>query len=288
MGEGEDAFNHNLTNFRLAGVHSTTDCINCHSAGYAGTPMDCEACHTAEFNQATNPNHNTLGLSMDCASCHTEEPEWNPATFANHNEYHVLNGAHAVIASDCAICHNGDYINTPNTCVECHLESYNATTNPEHITFNFSTECESCHSESDWEPAAFANHNDYYALNGAHATIANDCAICHNGDYINTPNTCIGCHQSDYNNTTDPNHLAAQFPTDCESCHSENAWEPATFDHDGQYFPIYTGKHLEAWNTCLDCHTNTGNYSVYACIECHEHSNQADLADKHSDLPDYI
>jgi hypothetical protein len=288
MGEGEDAFNHNLTNFRLAGVHSTTDCINCHSAGYAGTPMDCEACHTAEFNQASNPNHNTLGLSMDCASCHTEEPEWNPATFANHNEYHVLNGAHAVIASDCAICHNGDYINTPNTCVECHLESYNATTNPEHITFNFSTECESCHSESDWEPAAFANHNDYYALNGAHATIANDCAICHNGDYINTPNTCIGCHQSDYNNTTDPNHLAAQFPTDCESCHSENAWEPATFDHDGQYFPIYSGKHLEAWNTCLDCHTNTGNYSVYACIECHEHSNQADLADKHSDLPDYI
>jgi len=360
MGEGEDAFNHNLTNFRLAGSHATTDCIECHSAGYAGTPMDCEACHTAEFNQATNPNHNTLGLSMDCASCHTEEPEWNPATFANHNEYHALNGAHAVIASDCAICHNGDYINTPTTCVGCHLESYNATTNPEHITLNFSTECESCHSENDWEPAVFdhnltnfvltgahittdcnschesgytgtptdcaachttdynqstnpnhntmglsmdcaschttepewnpatfANHNDYHALNGAHAVIANDCAVCHNGDYINTPNTCIGCHQSDYNNTTDPNHLAAQFPTDCESCHSENAWEPATFDHDGQYFPIYSGKHIEAWNTCADCHTNAGNYSVYACIDCHEHSNQADLADKHSDLPDY-
>ena len=426
------ALDHNLTNFPLTGEHINTECAQCHTSGYAGTPTACIDCHTDDFNQTTHPNHNTLGLSADCAACHTTEPEWNPATFANHNDYYALNGAHASIANECATCHNGDYINTPNTCAGCHLDEYNATTDPNHVAQQFSTECMVCHSENAWEPATFdhnetnfilngahtttdcischtsgyagtptecaschiddfnsttdpnhiaqqfstdckichsenawdpatldhnqtnfpltgehintecaqchtsgyagtstactdchtddfnqttnpnhnslglsndcaachstepewnpatfANHNDYYALNGAHAAIANDCATCHNGDYINTPNTCVGCHLSDYNTTTNPDHSSAQFPTDCESCHTENAWEPSTFDHDGQYFPIYSGKHREAWNQCMDCHSVPGNFSVFACIECHEHSNQADLNDKHSGEQDY-
>ncbi len=503
-GNSEDNFNHNLTNFALTGVHTTTECIECHSAGFAGTPTECASCHTPDYNQTTNPNHNELGISNDCASCHTTEPEWNPATFANHNDYYVLNGAHIMKANDCAPCHNGDYINTPNTCVGCHLDEYNSTTDPNHIAQNFSTDCAICHSESvwnpanfdhnltnfalhgthattdcischesgytgtptdcaschiedynsttdpnhaaqqfstdckichsdiawspatfdhnqtnfalhgahttteclschesgyagtptecaschiddfnsttdpnhvaqqfstdckichsenawnpatldhnrtnfpltgehintecvqchtsgyagtptvcadchtddfnqttnpnhntlglsndcaachttepEWNPAAFANHNNYYALNGAHATIANDCATCHNGDYNNTPNTCAGCHMSDYNNTSNPNHNSAQFPTECESCHTENAWNPSTFDHDGQYFPINSGKHRQAWNQCIECHTVAGNFAFFSCIQCHEHSNQASLNDKHSGVRDY-
>ena len=359
-GSAEDNFNHSLTGFPLTGAHLASECMECHSAGYAGTPTDCASCHTTDFNQTVNPNHNALGLSMDCASCHTTEPEWNPATFANHNQYYALNGAHAAIANDCALCHNGDYINTSNTCVGCHQEDYNNTTDPNHTALNFSTDCVVCHSENawepatfdhnqtsfaltgahlttnclgcheggyegtptdceschttdynqavnpnhntlglsmdcaschttnpDWYPATFNNHNQYYALNGAHATIANDCAVCHNGDYINTPNTCVGCHLADYNNTSDPNHSTAQFPLDCASCHTENAWEPSTFDHDGQYFPIYSGRHAQAWTSCAECHTNPGNYAVFSCIDCHEHNNQADLADKHSNVQDY-
>ena len=431
-GEANDNFDHNLTNFRLTGVHTTTECLECHTAGYAGTPTDCASCHTTDFNQTINPNHNTLAISTDCASCHTTEPEWNPAAFANHNEYYALNGAHTTIANDCATCHNGDYNNTPNTCVGCHVDDFNSTTDPNHAAQQFSTDCVICHTESAWEPAifdhnqtnfvlngahtstdcischeagyagtptdcaschmedynvttdpnhaaqqfstdcvichsenswnpaaldhnltnfpltgvhtttecvechvdgyvgtptdcaschttdfnqttnpnhntlgistdcaschttepewnpaAFDNHNEYYALNGAHATIANDCATCHNGDYNNTPNTCVECHLDDYNNTNNPNHSTAQFPTDCESCHTENAWEPSTFDHDGQYFPIYSGKHREAWNQCMECHTVSGNFSVFSCIDCHEHSNQASLNDKHKEFQDY-
>ena len=106
-------------------------------------------------------------------------------------------------------------------------------------------------------------------LNGAHAVIANDCAMCHNGNYNNTPNTCVGCHQSDYNGTTDPNHVSAQFPTDCATCHSETAWTPSTFNHDGLYFPIYSGSHNGQWDQCMDCHTNASNYSQFTCITCH-------------------
>ncbi|MCU0329314.1 MAG: hypothetical protein MUE53_10010, partial [Chitinophagales bacterium] len=103
----------------------------------------------------------------------------------------------------------------------------------------------------------------------------------------NTPNTCVGCHQSDYNSTTNPNHAAAQFPTNCIACHSQSAWSPSTFDHDNLYFPIYSGKHDGEWNLCADCHFNSSNYNLFSCINCHEHDDPADMADKHDGVNGY-
>ncbi|HRD81824.1 MAG TPA: cytochrome c3 family protein, partial [Saprospiraceae bacterium] len=255
---------------------------------YANTPNTCAGCHTNDFNQASNPNHVALGLSTDCASCHTTQPDWYPATFANHNDYYVLEGAHAAIANDCAACHGGDYNNTPNTCVGCHQQEYNSTTNPNHLAAQFSTNCVSCHSQNSWVPSFF-DHNDFYPLLGAHAAIANNCTACHiGGNYNNTPNTCFGCHQQEYNSANDPNHLSAGFPTDCQTCHSVNAWTPSTFNHDGMYFPIYSGKHDGEWNSCTDCHLTPGNFSAFSCIDCHEHNNPAELANDHEDVNGYI
>ena len=342
-GDADVSFNHNTTDFPLTGAHLATDCIECHATGYAGTPTQCSACHTNDFNQTTDPNHVALNLPTDCAMCHTTDPGWTPATFPIHNDYYTLQGAHAVIASDCASCHGGNYTNTPNTCKGCHTADYNATTSPNHVTAQFPTDCATCHSETawapstfdhntiypfsgahlaiandcnachqgnytntpntcagchtadfngstnpnhgtlglpldcemchttapDWQPAAFPIHNNYYVLNGAHAAIANDCAACHQGNYNNTPNTCAGCHIPDYNATDNPNHVALQFSTDCATCHTESTWSPATFDHDAQYFPIYSGKHDGEWTTCVDCHTNPANYSEFTCITCH-------------------
>ncbi|MBK8702298.1 MAG: hypothetical protein IPN33_00905 [Saprospiraceae bacterium] len=86
---------------------------------------------------------------------------------------------------------------------------------------------------------------------------------------------------SDYNQANNPNHISAQFPTTCANCHSENAWEPATFDHDDMYFPIYSGKHDGEWNQCVDCHTVPGNFSLFSCIDCHEHDNQQEVDNDH-------
>ena len=343
-GDGDNIFDHAMTNFPLTGAHVTTECIACHATGYAGTPMECEACHLPDFNQSQNPNHTALGISTDCVSCHTTQPGWAPATFANHDNYYVLNGAHAAIANECASCHNGDYNNTPTTCDGCHLDDYNQTTDPDHASAQFPKDCASCHTETawvpssfnhdnfypltgehklienecakchingnysntpnscdgchqqdfntslnpnhpqlnlptdckmchttaaDWQPADFPIHDDFWQLNGAHAAIANQCASCHNGDYNNTPTECIGCHQMDFNQTTNPNHIAAQFSTDCTTCHSETAWVPSNFDHDGQYFPIYSGEHQGEWDECIDCHFNPNDYSEFTCVTCH-------------------
>ncbi len=262
------SFDHNSF-YPLNGAHATiaNDCNKCHNGNYINTPNTCAGCHTPDYNQTTSPNHVAAQFPTDCATCHSETA-WAPSSF-DHSIYYPLTGAHAAIANNCDKCHNGVYTNTPNTCEGCHTPDYNQTTNPNHVTLAIPTDCATCHTTNDWAPASFAIHGNYYQLNGAHAAIANDCAACHNGNYNNTPNTCAGCHTPDYNQTTNPNHAAAQFPTDCASCHTETAWVPSTFDHDGQYFPIYSGKHKGQWDQCVDCHTNPSNFSVVTCTNCH-------------------
>jgi hypothetical protein len=274
--------------YPLTGAHVSIadDCAVCHNGDYTNTPNTCAGCHTPDYNQTTNPDHGAIGIPTDCAMCHTTDPNWIPADFPIHDDYYPLTGAHSIIAANCADCHNGDYVNTPNTCAGCHTPDYDQTTNPDHGAIGIPTDCVMCHTTNpDWVPATFPIHDDYYPLNGAHAAIANNCIECHNGDYTNTPNTCVGCHQSDYDQTNDPDHAAANFPTDCTACHNENAWVPSTWDHDNLYFPIYSGKHDGEWNTCADCHTNSNDYSVFSCLGCHL---QGQTDDDHDEVNGYM
>ncbi|NQU52755.1 MAG: hypothetical protein HQ522_09475, partial [Bacteroidetes bacterium] len=222
---------------------------------------------------------------FDCLQCHNNS-NWSEATFDHNATSFPLSGSH--IATECVACHSEGYAGTSMLCSTCHQTNYNESVNPNHSSLGISINCEDCHTTNPgWKPASFSTHNDYYALNGAHAVVANDCNICHEGNYNNTPNSCFGCHSNEYNNTTDPAHATAQFSTDCIACHTENGWEPSTFDHVNQYFPIYSGKHLAAWNSCADCHTEPTNYSVFSCITCHEH-NQTDMANDHSEVNNYV
>jgi hypothetical protein len=286
-GDGDDGFNHNLTNFPLTGAHLTTECVGCHANGYAGTTTICSECHQTDYNQSANPSHQSLSLPETCETCHTTNAGWSPATFPIHDNYYVLDGAHQTISNNCFECHEGNYNNTTDACMSCHTSDFNQTTNPNHTALGLPVECESCHTTNpDWNPATFPIHNNYFVLQGAHQTIANQCIACHEGNYNNTPNTCYGCHTSDYNQTTDPPHASAQFPTECEACHTQTAWEPSTFNHDSQYFPIFSGEHQGEWDQCSDCHTNPTNYSIFSCIDCHEH-NQSDMASEHRGVPGY-
>ncbi len=287
-GSGEGGFNHSISSFPLNGAHLDAECASCHADGYTGTPTNCVDCHLPDYTGSVNPGHVEIGLSEDCASCHTADPGWQPATFNVHNNYYALTGAHNTIANDCATCHNGDYVNTANTCVGCHEENFNQTTNPNHSAIGLTTDCEICHTtQAGWQPASFDNHNDFYQLSGAHAAIASNCVDCHNGDYNSTPNTCVGCHLENYNQTTNPPHASAQFPTDCEQCHTESVWSPSTFDHDGQYFPIYSGEHNGKWSLCAECHTVPSDYSLFSCIDCHEH-NKPDTDGEHNGVSGYV
>lgn len=263
-----------------------SSCIECHPNVSDYKEFTCTDCH--DHNQSDmNSKHDEVGgyiyESIACLECH---PTGDGDKVFDHNKSDFpLTGAH--ITTNCTECHTNGFQNTPIDCFDCHEPDYLQSSNPNHQELNLATNCIDCHTtQADWKPASFDVHNTFFELKGAHASIQ-DCADCHtNNNYSNTPNTCEGCHINDYNQTNDPPHQTAQFSTDCESCHTQNAWEPSTFDHDSDYFPIYTGKHDNEWNTCADCHNNPSNYSIFTCIDCHEH-NQQDMADKHSDVNDY-
>jgi hypothetical protein len=272
-------FDHSVI-YPFTGAHIAiaSDCNACHHGNFTNTPNTCNGCHSTDFNQTANPNHVALNLPTDCAMCHTTVPGWEPATFPIHNNYYALNGAHAAIANDCATCHNGNYNTTPNTCNGCnynttpntcngcHAPDYASTTAPNHAAAQFPTDCATCHSETAWAPSTF-DHSAIYPFKGAHIAIASDCNACHQGNYTNTPNTCNGCHAPDYASTTAPNHAAAQFPTDCATCHSETAWAPSTFDHSAIY--PFTGAHIAIASDCNACHHGNFTNTPNTCNGCH-------------------
>ena len=60
---------------------------------------------------------------------------------------------------------------------------------------------------------------------------------------------------------------------------------PADFNH-GSYFPINSGRHRGVWSGCETCHVNPGNFRVFECTTCHEHS-RGEMDDEHDDVPGY-
>jgi hypothetical protein len=70
----------------------------------------------------------------------------------------------------------------------------------------------------------------------------------------------------EYNGTTDPNHVAAGFPTDCAQCHDETGWGNTTFDHNSTDFPL-TGSHMGV--NCVACHANGYQGTPTNCDACH-------------------
>jgi hypothetical protein len=263
-----------------------TQCTDCHQNPASYASFTCISCH--EHNQADMDNEHSgvSGYEYNSPACLGCHPTGNAAGFNHNTSPFPLTGAHAT--TPCTSCHPGGYANPPSmVCFDCHTNDYNQTVNPNHTAINIPNTCKDCHTTiAGWKPATFSIHSNYYVIQGAHVAIANDCGKCHNGNYNITPNTCDGCHMSDYNGTTNPPHASAQFPVNCESCHTQSTWTPSTFNHDGQYFPIYSGKHQGEWNLCSDCHTNPSNYAVFSCIDCHEH-NQNDMNDKHSGVSGY-
>lgn len=263
------------------------DCADCHTNASDYTIFSCTTCHEHNMGDMNDEHTGVQGYVYESIACYGCHPNGSGEGSFNHNSTGFsLTGAHST--ATCVDCHKNGTGNTSSDCFSCHEPDFNNSVNPDHRVLNIPNTCQDCHTtQPGWAPATFSIHNQYYELKGAHASQASQCNTCHNGNYNNTPNTCAGCHINDYNQTTSPSHQQAQFSTECITCHTEVAWQPATFDHDGAYFPIYSGKHLGEWNNCADCHTNPSDYKIFSCINCHEH-NQADTDDEHQGIGGYI
>ena len=260
-------FNH-AASFPLVGVHATVSCASCHrNSLYKGTARDCAGCHQVDYQKTSSPNHAAAGFPTTCEACHRPtDASWRGANF-NHASTFPLVGVHATQA--CAACHkNNVFKGTARDCAGCHLPDYQKAAQPNHVAAGFPTACESCHRATDtsWRGANF-NHASAFPLVGVHATQA--CAACHkNNVFKGTARDCAGCHLPDYQKAAQPNHVAAGFPTACESCHraTDTSWRGASFNH-ASVFPL-VGVH--ATQACAACHVNNVfKGTPRDCAGCH-------------------
>jgi hypothetical protein len=148
---------HLTTRFPLTGAHATADCVDCHDTRAQGKlvwvnqPVDCFACHEADYRAARDPEHLASGFSRRCEECHTtrtfERARFrHPATFP-------LSGGHAGL--DCTACHTRGVVgDLSRDCYSCHRGDYEATVEPNHGTAGYPTDCAACHDTRSWLGAA--------------------------------------------------------------------------------------------------------------------------------------
>lgn len=277
------------TGVALIDAHERAECLRCHNdrgpvAFYAR--RGCRGCHE-------DVHRGQLG--SECASCH-DERTWRPNDIvAKHNETRFpLVGAHAAAA--CWTCHPGaqvdNFTRVDTECVSCHMQDLARATNPDHQANGFTNDCNRCHIPTTWTGGGFSHPG--FPLNGAHAPLA--CDACHMGGiFTGLSSDCFSCHMSDYNGAQD--HVANNYPTDCQRCHNTSSWTPANFNHGGIssscdvcHLDDYLGTNdpdhqLSGFGTnCESCHNtnrwedanfdhrfriNGGPHGNLSCNDCH-------------------
>ena len=280
--------------FPLLGAHAVVECQQCHVnaavGNYLGLSTECSSCHLADWQKTTNPVHPAAGSAFaaaNCATCHTFDT-WANANFDHSSTGFLLTNGHANVA--CALCHiNNNYNLTiaPTDCgnSQCHLTTWQATTNPVHPssgTAFSAANCSLCHTTISWTTATFNHSATGFPLTNGHANVA--CNLCHiNNNYsLNIAPTDCGnsqCHLTTWQQTNQPVHSSsgpAFAAANCATCHTTAGWSAAAFDHSVTGFTL-TGTHMSPSPTpCASCHVNN-NYTLNSgdCYGCHQAAFQS-------------
>ena len=213
-------FKHTEVGRSLAGSHKRVACRSCHlNLEFAHVGSACADCHR-------DVHRGEFGFR--CESCHLAK-SWDNRRrmWDNHAKtLFPLNGAHAVL--DCGVCHFErspfQYTLTPIECFSCHADDYAQTTDPDHQTSGFPTDCKLCHGTDSWDALGFPQHDAiFFPINfGTHAGEWDTCADCHTnpGDFNSFE--CIFCHdhrESEMAQQHDDVNDYSWVSSECYRCH---------------------------------------------------------------------
>jgi hypothetical protein len=222
-----------------------------------------------------------------------------------HDTYQV--GSHKNFA--CDTCHVAGRANE-EICAGCHINKFNATSNPSHAQYKIGTRCNACHFSDSFTSHSRVSHSAF------HMVIETNCESCHKGRQPGSHNSdgrtvnCASCHQ--YNNGAwgvsggAHNHTSGcvnchsnkkpashngNRDSSCESCHSYPTWSGASFSHSG----VSSGcnqchsRHYDG-NDCSYCHTkgiswswSHSRVSSSGCPICHDGGDDDDDFDDDDD-----
>lgn len=183
--------------------------------------------------------------------------------------------AHAEIATDCFACHSPFVGATPGQCIACHQVA--------RIGLETVDGQPIADSTADTIADTIAKEEKRVAFH--RQLLEDDCLACHSehrGVQAFRPigrfshdllqpvarEQCDGCHAR----PKDSLHRGVEG--NCSGCHTQEAWLPASFDHD-QYFRFDRHHDTE----CATCHVDN-DYSQYTCYGCHEHS-RSEIREEH-------
>ncbi|MCP4408622.1 MAG: cytochrome C [Gammaproteobacteria bacterium] len=127
------AFDHDLADFPLVGIHAIAACESCHlTSAYKDTPKQCNECHGED-------DHHEGTLGNNCKQCHNPN-DWRLWQFDHDSrtEY-TLDGAHYGLV--CRACHREPMNKTPDLprdCIDCHSKD-------DSHRGNFGKLCNRCH-----------------------------------------------------------------------------------------------------------------------------------------------
>ena len=171
--------------------------------------------------------------------------------------------AHAELATDCFACHTALIGSSPDKCIACHkvaeiglktTKGLAISSERKNVAFHqklIEEDCIACHSDHKgvkaFRPISQFSHQ---LLEPA------------------LQEKCDSCHQ----NPGDALHQ--KINGNCGQCHSEDAWIPATFEHE-KYFRFDRDHNAE----CETCHIDS-DYNNYTCYGCHEHS-RSNIREEH-------
>lgn len=137
---------HDEWRFPLQGRHSLADCAACHASGrFAGTPVECQSCHLADWRATSAPSHSASGIGTNCDACHSPASDWQAGT--DHDRWFpIYSGEHRGEWRICADCHT----NTANynlfDCLGCHDRASTDRDHREVRSYSYDSQaCFRCH-----------------------------------------------------------------------------------------------------------------------------------------------
>ncbi len=163
--------------------------------------------------------------------------------------------AHAELATDCFACHSPLIGSTADKCIACHKVAEIGLKTTKGLTISGEKKNVAFHQKLVEEDCV-ACHSDHKGVK-AFRPISQ---FSHSLLEPALQKQCDSCHSSPQD------ALHQKVKGNCAQCHSEDAWIPATFDHD-DYFLFDRDHNTE----CETCHMEN-DYSNYTCYGCHEHS----------------